>query len=136
MAMENSGNHSQVLTPKRRINLADAMLVMAPRKKKFPPKNLTDFLDQKAWTPQCEWDVGDFRVSGYLFDQGVVYLYTREADEIFLQGTTPNIRFYAKDWDHFRNKVSNSKRSVCNTMEWIDAWRDLSCGNRFGCLRT
>ncbi|KAL7397792.1 hypothetical protein ABVT39_028057 [Epinephelus coioides] len=35
----------------------------------------------------------------------MMYLYTREADELFLQGVTPHVRFSAKDWRHFRNKI-------------------------------
>ncbi|KAL7373447.1 hypothetical protein ABVT39_006957 [Epinephelus coioides] len=52
-----------------------------------------------------EWDVKDCRVSGYLFDWRMVYLYTREPDELFLQGVTPHTCFSAKDWCHFRNKI-------------------------------
>lgn len=38
ITLENTGNHSGVLTQERCINLADADLLMAPRKKKSSPK--------------------------------------------------------------------------------------------------
>ena len=104
------------------MNLIDVEYLMAPRKKRSAPKHVAHVLDQTAWTLQCERDVGDFRISGYLFDQWAVYLYTRQADDMFVHGTTPHIHFFlfAKEWDHFRGKICkelNNSLSLYNRMD-------------------
>lgn len=109
MAMENTGNHSGVLTPKRCINLIGGMLIMAPWKIKFP-EYLTD--------SQCECVVKDYRVSGYLFEK-------RSRLNVFWQRL-----------GSFQKQNVSLHPILHSTMGWTGVWGDLSCINSHKGLRS
>ena len=132
----NAGTHSDVSTPKRCIKIDDEQLLKAPYRAITPPMNDSNFLDQKVWSPLIEWDEWDvpyFRVSGYLFNQGTVWLYTRDVCEMFWQGYTPYIQFHAEDWAYFRNKICKELTSVENCMEgaYIAQWNGSINGETY-----
>lgn len=60
--MEDTGIYSGVSTPNHGINLVDAQVLRAPREKSSAPTHVAHLLDQKAWSPQYEWDEEDFGV--------------------------------------------------------------------------
>ena len=119
------GIHSDVSTPKCRIEIDDEQMLKAPFRRIIPP--MKDFLDLKVWNPVIswyEWHVPCERVSGYMFDQGTVWLYTRHDCELFVEAHTPYIQFHAKDWAYFRNIICKELTSVENCMDgaYIAQW--------------
>ena len=112
------GTHSDVSTPKHRIKIDDEQLLKAPYRGITTPMKNPNFLYQKVWNPVIdwnEWDVPWDRVSGYMFDQGTVWLYTRHDHELFIENHTPHIQFHAEDWAYFRNVVKSKGRSRRHT---------------------
>lgn len=103
--MEDTSICSGVLTPNSCINLDAAQMLLGPRNKRLAPTQVTH--SQKACSLHYEWDVEDFRVSGNLFHQGAVYLYTKEATEMFHQGATPHIRFF---WGFFCQRLGSFQK--------------------------
>ena len=121
------GTHSDVSTPKHRIEIDDEQLLKAPYRGITTPMKNPNFLYQKVWNPVIdwnEWDVPWDRVSGYMFDQGTVWLYTRHDHELFIENHTPHIQFHAEDWAYFRNTICKELTSVEKCMEgaYIAQW--------------
>ena len=73
------------------------------------------------------------RVSGYMFDQGTVWLYTRHDFELFIEDYTPYIQFHAEDWAYFRNIICKELTSVENCMEgaYIAQWNGSINGETY-----
>ena len=95
-----------------------------------------NFLYQKVWNPVIEWNewaVPYSRVSGYMFDQGTVWLYTRHDHELFIENHTPHIQFHAEDWAYFRNTICKELTSVENCMEgaYIAQWNGSINGETY-----
>ena len=68
-----------------------------------------------------------------MFDQGTVCLYTRHNHELFIENSTPQIRFHAEDWAYFRNTICKELTGVANGMTgaYIAQWNGSINGETY-----